>query len=60
MTITEFKKLKPELASLEGEDLWNAMEDYVKGKPTNIFDNKPPSASFSEYDVFKYFRKYAH
>ena len=29
MTREEFKKLKPELAHLEGDSLWNSMEDYM-------------------------------
>jgi len=29
MTVEEFKKIKPEFASLEGNDLWGAMEDYM-------------------------------
>ncbi len=29
MTAEEFKKLKPEYSSLEGDDLWDAMADYV-------------------------------
>lgn len=29
MDAKEFKKLKPEYAELEGEELWNAMEDYM-------------------------------
>ncbi len=29
MTVEEFKKLKPEYANTEGDQLWNAMEDYA-------------------------------
>ena len=28
MTTEEFKKLKPEYKDVEGDQLWNAMEDY--------------------------------
>lgn len=29
MTVAEFKKLKPEYADAEGEELWNAMTDFM-------------------------------
>lgn len=29
MNVDDFKKLKPEYKDLEGEQLWNAMEDYM-------------------------------
>lgn len=29
MNVEEYKKLLPENAHLEGDDLWNAMEDYM-------------------------------
>ena len=63
MTVDEFKKLSPESANLEGNELWNAMEDYMlkhgqkcKGKAANKFYNKPPIVYFIEKDIFKDFR----
>lgn len=42
MTTQEYKLLKPEHANLEGEALWNAMEDYMimNGTPltNDVFD----------------------
>lgn len=39
MTVEEFKKIKPEFADIEGELLWNAMEDYLLSSPeVNIQD----------------------
>ncbi len=32
MTVEEFKKLKPEYEGIEGEELWNAMENYMVEK----------------------------
>ena len=37
MTTKEFKELFPEYKDLEGDELWNAMEDYLieQGKKWN-------------------------
>lgn len=64
MTIKEFKKLNPEYDKIEGNQLWNAMEDYMleygdvkeNDKMPNILPPEQNSFTFVELDIFKGFR----
>lgn len=67
MTIDQFKKLSPESTNLEGDELWNAMEDYMlkhgvkeNGKIPNILPSEPDSFTFVKSDIFKGFRIYGN
>ena len=68
MTIKEFKKLNPEYDKIEGDQLWNAMEDYMlehgdikeNGKIPNIPPSEPDSFTFVELDISKGFKVKKH
>ncbi len=56
MTIEEFKEENPHLAHLEGNELWNAMEDYMGEQEFGPMDRKakkdvPPP---NEYPLANY------
>ena len=52
MTVKEFKEQHPELSHLEGNELWNAMEDHMVATTSNIslrdfFTNPYPQKPWS-------------
>ena len=53
MTVSEFKDLYPDKAHLQGEELWNAMEDSLLQKD-NVWHKGDPDIELSEEDELIY------
>ncbi len=58
MTAKEYKKLVPEHVHLEGDELWNAMEDYLiqggDGENVTTWQKGDPDIELSEEDEIEY------
>ena len=56
MTTSEFKDMYPEFSNLEGDELWDRMEDTVTSSGKSLADffkkhkNKP--SAFSDFRIF--------